>query len=78
MLHLPADPALNNMMLYQERMYYSLCHNYELLAFESEDSKAFAMDDMTAMFGEIIFDKDLSEEDKEGSFELFSSAWFFA
>ena len=63
--------ALNNMMLYQERMYYSLCHNYELLAFESEDSKAFAMDDMTAMFGEIIFDKDLSEEDKEGSFELF-------
>ncbi len=63
--------AVSNMMLYQERIYYSLCHNYELLDFSQEDSKAFANDDMTAMFGNVIFQQNMNDEDKQSNFEFF-------
>lgn len=63
--------AVNNMMDYQERLYYSLCRNYSLLDFKADNCEAYANEDLTAMFGDIVFDFQMSEDDKKAYYESF-------
>ncbi len=63
--------AINNMMDYQQRIYHSLCYNYSLLSYNQENCSAYALEDMEAMFGDVIFDMKMSEKDKENYFEIF-------
>lgn len=63
--------AVNNMMDYQERLYYSLCRNYSLLNFKADNCEAYANEDLTAMFGDIVFDFQMSEDDKKAYYESF-------
>lgn len=63
--------AVNNMMDYQERLYYSLCRNYSLLNDKPDDCEAYANEDLTAMFGDIVYDYKMSEDDKKTYYESF-------
>ena len=63
--------AVNSMMDYQARLYYSLCRNYSMLDFKADDCEAYANEDLTAMFGDIVYDFQMSEEDKKAYYESF-------
>ena len=63
--------AVNNMMDYQERLYYSLFRNYSLLNDKADDCEAYANEDLTAMFGDIVYDYKMSEDDKKTYYESF-------
>lgn len=63
--------AVNSMMDYQQRMYYSLCHNYSLLGYEEEQYEAFALEDLEALFGDVIYSFQMTEEEKQAYFESF-------
>lgn len=63
--------AVNNMMDYQERLYYSLCRNYSLLNDNEDDCEAYANEDLTAMFGDVVYDFKMSEDDKKAYYESF-------
>lgn len=63
--------AINSMMDYQQRMYYSLCHNYSLLGFKEKDAEKYALEDMEVMFGDVIYDYNMSEDEKQQYFESF-------
>ncbi len=63
--------AVNSMMDYQERIFYALSHNYSLLGYSEEDCEEYATEDMTAMFGDVIFNFTMSEEEKQVYYESF-------
>lgn len=65
--------AVNSMMDYQERIFYSLCYDYSLLSYQPKDCEEFAIEDMTAMFGEghIIYDFNMTEEEKQSYYDSF-------
>lgn len=63
--------AVNGMMKYQQRIFYSLCYDYSLLTYQPEDCESFAQEDMKKMFGDIIYDQNLSEEEKQAYFDSF-------
>lgn len=63
--------AINSMMDYQERMFYALCYHYSLLKYPKEDCEAYASEDMASMFGEVIYDYNMTEEDKQSYFDSF-------
>lgn len=63
--------AVNNMMAYQQRVFSSLCYGYSLLGNSDENAREYASEDMNAMFGEVIFEYKLGEEDKQSYFDSF-------
>ncbi len=63
--------AINSMMDYQERMYYALYHSYSLLNYQKDDCRAFATEDITAMFGDVIYDVNMTEDEKQSYFDAF-------
>lgn len=66
------EAAINSMMDYQHRMYTALCYQYSLLGNGKEDAQAYAEEDMSSMFGEVIYDYDMTIDDKQSYFESFS------
>lgn len=65
------EAAINSMMDYQERIYYSLCYEYSLFSKLLENPQAYADEDMEAMFGEVIYDYKMGIEDKQSYFDSF-------
>lgn len=67
------EAAINSMMDYQERIYHSLTYNYSLLgkALEDAQPQSYATEDMESMFGEVIYDYDMTIEDKQSYFDSF-------
>lgn len=65
------EAAINSIMDYQYRIYTSLCSQYELLGNSKENAQAFADEDLSAMFGEVIFDYKMTIEDKQSYFDSF-------
>lgn len=63
--------AVNDMMDYQERLFYSLSYNYSLLKYPKEQAQAYADEDMKSMFGEVIYNYSMAKEDKQGYFDSF-------
>lgn len=63
--------AVNSMMDYQHRLYYSLCRSYSMLNFKADDCEAYANEDLTSLFGDVIYDFQMSEEDKKAYYESF-------
>ncbi|MCI8448183.1 MAG: hypothetical protein HFH30_07255 [Eubacterium sp.] len=63
--------AINSMMDYQQRMYYSLCHNYSLLGFKDKDCEKYANEDLEAMFGDVIYSFKMTDDEKQRYFESF-------
>lgn len=65
--------AVNSMMDYQERLFYSLSYEYSLLSYEKGDCEAFATEDLTSMFGEghVIYDFNMTEDDKQNYYDSF-------
>ena len=59
------------MMAYQQRVFSSLCYGYSLLGNSDENAREYASEDMNAMFGEVIFEYKLGEEDKQSYFDSF-------
>ncbi|MDE6888795.1 MAG: hypothetical protein K2P45_09160 [Eubacterium sp.] len=66
------EAAINSMMDYQHRIYASLCHNYSLLGNAIENPQAYADEDMSKMFGEVIFDYNMTIDDKQSYFDSFN------
>jgi len=67
------EAAVNSMMDYQERIYHSLCYDYSLLgnALGEGQPQAYADEDMESMFGEVIYDYDMTIDDKQSYFDSF-------
>ncbi len=65
------EAAINSMMDYQYRISQSLCYNYSLLGNSREEAQAYADEDMASMFGEVIYDYDMTIEDKQSYFDSF-------
>ena len=63
--------VVNTMMDYQERLYSALCYDYGLLGYGDEDCKAYATEDLTAIFGDVIYDFSMTESDKQSYYESF-------
>lgn len=63
--------AVNDMMDYQERLFYSLCYDYSLLGNSKEKAQAYANEDMESMFGDVIYDYSMAEEEKQNYFDSF-------
>ena len=64
--------AINSMMDYQERIFYSLTYGYSRLNYKEEDCEAFTLEDMASMFGEVIYANSMTEEEKQKYFDSFS------
>lgn len=65
------ESAINSMMDYQERIFYSLCYGYALLEYSDEDSQEFALEDMKEMFGEVIYSYNMTEDEKRKYYDSF-------
>lgn len=63
--------AVNSMMDYQERIFYSLNYCYSLLGYPVNDCEAYAAEDMASMFGEVIYDYNMTAEDKQKYYDSF-------
>ncbi len=63
--------AVNDMMDYQERLFYSLCYDYSLLGNSKKKAQEYANEDMISMFGDVIYDYSMTEEEKQNYFEGF-------
>lgn len=68
------EAAINSMMDYQQRMYYSLCYQYSLLGYSQSDAQGYAMEDMESLFGHVIYDEKMTMEEKQSYFDSFTKS----
>lgn len=66
-----AAAVVNSMMNYQYRIYTALCYDYSLLDYSQADCEAYANEDMAAIFGDVIFSYNLSDDEKETYYQNF-------
>lgn len=63
--------AVNSMMDYQERLFYSLSYCYSLLGYPKNDCEEYAAEDLGTMFGEVIYNYNMTEDEKQRYFDSF-------
>lgn len=63
--------AVNDMMDYQERLFYALSYHYSLLDYPREQAEAYADEDLKSMFGDVIYNYSMAKEDKQGYFDSY-------
>lgn len=82
----PADAAtdgstkvnlVNKMMDYQQRTAAQLTYSYRQFDFTDEEVKEYVAEDMEKIFGYVIYDMKLSDEEKEAYYTSFADDGFF-
>ena len=68
------EAAINSMMDYQQRMYYSLCYQYSLLGYSQSEAQGYATEDLESLFGHVIYDEKMTIEEKQSYFDNFTKS----
>lgn len=68
---------INRMMDYQQRVASQLSYNYEQLDFSEAEVKEYVTEDMEKIFGQIVYDMELSDNEKELYYNSFLQTGFF-
>lgn len=68
------EAAINSMMDYQQRIYYSLCYQYSLLDDSKSEAQGYAAEDMESLFGHVIYDEKMTIEEKQSYFDSFTKS----
>ena len=68
---------VNKMMDYQQRTAAQLTHDYSQFHFSDADVKEYVSEDMEKIFGHIIYDMKLSDNEKQTYYDAFLEKGFF-
>jgi hypothetical protein len=68
---------LNKMMDYQQRIAAQLTYDYSHFDFSGQEVAEYVEEDMEKIFGQIVYDMELSDSEKEAYYSVFQEKGFF-